>query len=296
AGYTSVLCDALARANDAFRTSVQRSLRIEDEHSNGLTKSKNDHKRNKMMGKLNGKVAVITGASSGIGEATARRLSESGAHVVLVARREEKLNALAAFIQKAGGHATVVVGDVSTFPGAEQVFRDTIEATGKLDIVVNNAGIMNLDRVTDADPNEWQRMIQINLLGLMYCSQLALQKMAEQGSGQIVNIASNLGRAVMPGAAAYSASKAGVIAFSETMRREAIAVNVRVTVVEPGATQTEMHGHITNPELRERTKAFAEQIDAMAPEDIANAVDYALSQPEGVNVSEILVRPSKQEI
>jgi len=243
---------------------------------------------------LAGKVAVVTGASSGIGEATALALAGKGAGVVLVARREERLQELARQVRSAGGRAEVVVADIAQEAQARLAVERAVNAFGRVDILVNNAGLMLLGPVTGADTTDWRRMIDVNLLGLMYTTHAALPHMRTGGGGHIVNISSVSGRGASPTSAGYSASKWGVGGFSEGLRQEVRLDRIRVTVIEPGVVATELTDHITHQDTK---TAYEGRIGTMTPlesEDIAAAVVYAVTQPERVNVNEILIRPLDQ--
>ncbi len=245
-------------------------------------------------GKLTGKVALVTGASSGIGEATARALAQEGAAVALVARREERLSALAQEITQAGGRAEVVALDVSTEAGAREAVQRTMSALGRLDILVNNAGLMLLGPVLDADTEDWRRMLDLNVLSLMVLTHAALPGMKAQGSGHVVNISSVSGRGASPTSAGYSASKWAVGGFSEGLRQEVRQFGVRVTVIEPGVVATELTNHITHTQTKETYESRIGTMTPLESEDIAAAVVYAVTQPQRVNVNEILIRPLDQ--
>lgn len=247
-----------------------------------------------MAGKLDGKVALVTGASSGIGEATALALAEVGASVVVAARRTDKLDELVQKIEGMGGKAFAVTADVAD----ENQARDMVTAAnaefGRVDILVNNAGVMLLGPIGGADTEEWRRMLGINVLGLMYATHAALPLMKAQGSGHIVNISSVAGRTVSAGVGVYNASKWGVGAFSESLRQEVSKDKIRVTIIEPGAVATELTQHVTNPEVQERIQKMYSEITTLESEDIAAAIIYAVTQPDRVNVNEILIRPTEQ--
>lgn len=247
-----------------------------------------------MSGTLDGKVALITGASSGIGEATALAFSAIGAFVAVAARRAEQLDAVVDHITKGGGQAIPLVADVAD----EKEVNDMVQAVhakwGRLDIVVNNAGLMLLGPIEGANTEDWRRMVDTNLLGLMYVTHAALPIMKQQGEGHIVNMSSVAGRTVRPGYAVYNATKWGVGAFSEALREEVYKQNIRVTVIEPGVVATELREHITNPTAKNAAEEYAQSIHQLQSEDIANAIVYAVTQPRYVNVNEILIRPTEQ--
>lgn len=245
---------------------------------------------------LNGKVALVTGASSGIGEATALALAAEGAKVALVARREERLLALRQRIEERGGEALVLVADVSDEAQIRNAVTEAYDTFGRLDILINNAGVMLLGPIIGADTEDWRRMVHLNLLGLMYATHAALPYLLEQGGGgNIVNISSTAGRQVNPNAGVYSATKHAVGAFSEAVRREVYQRGVRVTLIEPGAVETELREHITVPTVKADINAWADSMRQLQSEDIAAAIVYAVTQPPHVNVNEILVRPTDQE-
>lgn len=247
------------------------------------------------MGKLNGKVAIVTGASSGIGEATALSLASEGANIVLVARREERLKALEKRIgETAKTEAVSVVGDVSQVDLAERSVKCATDKWGGVDILVNNAGVMYLGGVADAKVEDWKRMMDINVLGLMYFTRFAVPSMKVRGGGNIVNISSVSGRVVSSRSAGYSATKFAVNAFSDGLRQEVAADKIRVTIIEPGAVLTELTDHITDPNVKDSVKGWVASMNALTSEDIANAIVYAVTQPPHVNVNEILIRPTDQ--
>jgi NADP-dependent 3-hydroxy acid dehydrogenase YdfG len=252
-----------------------------------------------MTPRLEGTVALVTGASSGIGHATALELAREGASVALVGRREDRLTDLAGQISHAGGKALVVPADITTAPAAAQAVERTVEGLGRLDTLVNNAGLMLLGPAPGADLNDWQRMIDINLMGLMYTAHAAvphLVKAAGEAPRQvadIVNISSVSGRYAYPMTAVYSASKFGVNAFSESLRQELARQHVRVSVVEPGAVDTELRTHNT-AEVQEYLDATFRDVERLQSQDIADAVGYIVTRPRHVAVAELLVRPTEQ--
>jgi NADP-dependent 3-hydroxy acid dehydrogenase YdfG len=245
---------------------------------------------------LDNQVAIITGASSGIGEATAQTLARHGARVVLVARRKDKLDALAASIQKAGGEALVIEADVTGKAVCKRVIKQTINTYGKIDILVNNAGVMLLGPASKAPIEEWEQMIHLNLLGLMYMTYEALPHMRKNSGSTIVNISSVAGRTVNSGSAVYNATKWGVNAFTESLRQELTGdkTGVRTTIIEPGAVLTELVSH-NRPEsqevIEERFKNISKRLES---DDIARAILYAVSQPPHVSINEMLIRPTEQ--
>jgi len=248
-----------------------------------------------MSTSLKDRVALVTGASSGIGEATARALARAGAKVALVARRIERLHALAATIASEGGEALPLRADVAREDEVRAAIAQTTSQWGRLDIVVNNAGVMLLSPVADASIDDWRRMIELNLLGVMVTTKLALPHFQRAGGGHIVNVASVAGRVANPSAGAYAATKFGVVAFSESVRREVYKDKIRVTVIEPGMVETELGDHITHAGMKASLTERLASLEPLQAEDIANAVYYAVSQPARVNVNEILIRPTGQE-
>ncbi|HEX6311324.1 MAG TPA: SDR family NAD(P)-dependent oxidoreductase [Acidimicrobiia bacterium] len=245
---------------------------------------------------LSGRVAAITGASSGIGEATAETLARAGAAVSLAARRTDRIDALAERINGAGGRALALETDVADEQQANAFVTRTKEELGRLDILVNNAGVMLLGPVIGADTEEWRRMINVNLLGLLYCTHAALPIMGEQGSGHIVNISSVAGRFATLGAGVYNMTKFGVNAFSEALRQEVVRANVKVTVIEPGMVATELLGHNKNPMVLEAAKKMRADVgEPLTSDDIAEAILYSVGGPERVAVAEVLVRPAGQQ-
>ncbi len=200
-----------------------------------------------MADSLRGKVALVTGASSGIGEATAYALAAEGACVAASARRPDRLEAVAKRIQERGGHVLTIVADVADEKQANEMVNKAAERWGRLDIVVNNAGVMLLGKISGANTEDWRRMVGVNVLGLMYTTHAALPYLQKQKSGHIVNISSVAGRTARAGSGAYNMTKWGVGAFSEALRQEVLEDNIRVTVIEPGAVATELSSHITDP-------------------------------------------------
>jgi NADP-dependent 3-hydroxy acid dehydrogenase YdfG len=244
---------------------------------------------------VNGKVAAITGASSGIGEATAVALARAGLAVALGARREDRLREVAERVESEGGRALALVCDVTDEEQAQTFVKSTREQLGRLDVLVNNAGLMLPGPVYGADTADWRRMIDVNLLGLLYCTHAAFPVMAEQGGGHIVNLSSVAGRRAALGTAVYNMTKFGVNGFSEGLRQEALHSNVRVTMIEPGYVDTELTDHMTNPLAKEGAQRMRDEIgEVLKPEQIADAIVFAVSQPEHVSVNEVLVRPTKQ--
>ena len=247
-----------------------------------------------MAGALDGQVVAITGASSGIGEATALMLAAEGAAVSLGARRGDRIRDLAKRIESDGGRALPIEVDVGDEPSAKSFVEQTHAELGRLDGLVNNAGLMLLGPVVGADTEDWRRMVDVNVLGLLYCTHAALPLMQEQGGGTIVNISSVAGRFARAGSAVYNATKFGVGAFSEALRQEVVDAKIRIVVVEPGFVATELQGH-NQPAVREVIGQMEEQIgEVLQADDIADGIRWALTRPAHVSINEVLIRPSGQ--
>jgi NADP-dependent 3-hydroxy acid dehydrogenase YdfG len=244
---------------------------------------------------LAGRVALVTGASSGIGEATAVALAQAGAAVALGARRRDRLEALAGKLRADGAAVLTLDLDVTDEAACADAVRRTREELGGLDVLVNNAGVMLLGTIVGADPEDWRRMVQTNVMGVLYMTHAAIDGMLEQGSGDVVNISSVAGRTARKGAGVYNASKWAVNAFSESLRQEVTARGVRVSLVEPGAVATELSSHITQPEAREASRQMAASMRTLQADDVARAIVYVVTQPPHVAVNEVLVRPTDQE-
>jgi NADP-dependent 3-hydroxy acid dehydrogenase YdfG len=253
------------------------------------------------MPTLSGTVALVTGASSGIGEASARRLAEEGAAVALVARRADKLEHLASDISAAGGRALAVEADVTDRAQAEGAVERTVAELGRLDTLVNNAGVMLLGPIEQAPVEEWERMVQLNVLGLLYCAKAALPHLLAAAEGDprrtadLVNVSSVAGRHVRLGSGVYNATKHAVGAFSESLRQEVTGRHVRVSLVEPGAVDTELAGHNRPEVLEGLSKRFAE-MERLEAVDIADAVAYIVTRPRHVAINELLIRPTEQQM
>jgi NADP-dependent 3-hydroxy acid dehydrogenase YdfG len=246
------------------------------------------------MAAMSGKTVAITGASSGIGEATALALAREGAAVALGARRRDRIEALAERIEADGGTAVALEVDVTDEGQARAFVEGAAERLGRLDVLVNNAGVMLLGPVESGDPDDWRRMVEVNVLGLLYCTHAALPIMRGQGSGDIVNLSSIAGRFARAGSAVYNLTKFGVGAYSEALRQEVTEGGIRVIVVEPGFVATELQSH-NKGEVLETIEGMREQIgDVLEAEDIANGILYAVSQPPRVSVNEVLIRPTRQ--
>jgi NADP-dependent 3-hydroxy acid dehydrogenase YdfG len=245
-----------------------------------------------MAGPLEDRVAAVTGASSGIGAATALALSQAGAAVAIGARRADRLRELSERLEKP---CVVREVDVTDEEQAHAFVRTAYDELGGLHILVNNAGLMLLGPVSGADTEEWRRMIRVNLLGLLYCTHAALPLIERSGGGDIVNVSSVAGRQAGAGGAVYNMTKFGVHGFSEALRQEALHADVRVTVVAPGHVDTELQGHNLNPVVRAGLDRAREQIGkVLAAEDIAEAILHAVTRPRHVCFNEVVVRPTGQ--
>ena len=254
-----------------------------------------------MTERLDGTVALVTGASSGIGAATASTLAAHGASVALVARRKDRLDTLAESIRAGGGTALVLESDVTDERQATDAIERTVSELGRLDTLVNNAGVMLLGPALGAPLSEWQRMIVIKLLGFIYCAHAALPHLlnaAENSPRRVadmVNISSTAGRFPRSGRAVYNATKFGVTGFSEALRQEVTRRHVRISVVEPGAVQTELASH-NRPEVLASMQGFLGAMELLHPEDIGDAIGYIVTRPRRIAVNEMLVRPTEQEL
>jgi NADP-dependent 3-hydroxy acid dehydrogenase YdfG len=253
-----------------------------------------------MSDRLDGTAALVTGASSGIGAATAVELAAQGAAVALVARRAERLEELAGKIRGAGGTALVLAADVTVEEQAREVVERTVAELGRLDTLINNAGVMLLGPAVGAPMEEWRRMVEVNLLGLMYCAHAALPHLLSAAEddprhvADLVNISSVAGRVARAGSAVYNATKHAVGAFSEGLRQEVTGRHVRVSLIEPGAVDTELSGH-NRPEVLAGIKKRFEGVERMRSEDIADAIGYVVTRPRHVAINEVLLRPTEQE-
>jgi NADP-dependent 3-hydroxy acid dehydrogenase YdfG len=254
-----------------------------------------------MTGRLSGLVALVTGASSGIGEATARALAEQGAAVTLVARRRERLDHLASDIAQQGARALVIEADVAEQAQAQEAVERTARELGRLDIVINNAGVMLLGPVEGAPLEEWERMIDINVRGLLYAAHAALPHLlraaedAPRRVADLVNISSVGGRRPRRGSGVYNLTKFGVGAFSESLRQEVTTRHVRVALVEPGAVKTELLSHL-RPEIEAQTRQRHEGMERLEATDIADAIVYLVTRPRHVAINELLILPTEQEV
>lgn len=251
-----------------------------------------------MTDRLAGCTALVTGASSGIGAATAAELAAHGARVAVVARRKDRLEGLVAQIAAAGGEALAIAADISEEASAQQAVAQTVARFGRLDVLVNNAGVMLLGPTGQASTADWKRMVDLNLMGLLYCTHAALPHLVE-AAGQdprrvadLVNVSSIGGRTVRPGSQVYNATKWGVGALSESMRQELAAQHVRVSVIEPGATRTEL-ADANRPEIQAQIHGRQDGFDLLEAQDLADAIGYMVTRPRHVNVNEIMVRPTE---
>ncbi len=249
---------------------------------------------------LIGTVALVTGASSGIGAATARTLAAQGAAVALVARRKDRLDELAAEIGKGGGRALVLETDVTDAAQASAAVEAAVRGYGRLDILVNNAGVMLLGPIEGAPMDEWERMVHLNVLGLLYTAHAALPHLlraaedAPRRVADLINISSVAGRVARRTSGVYNLTKFGVGAFSESLRQEVTGRHVRVSLVEPGAVATELTDHL-RPEILEQTKQRFANVERLEADDIADAIAYIVTRPRRVAVNEMLIRPTEQE-
>lgn len=247
------------------------------------------------MSTIADKVVVITGASSGMGEATARELAKQGAVVVLGARRLERIQALAEELNGQGGRALAVQTDVTDQAQVKALVDAAVQYYGRIDVLLNNAGLMQLALLDKLKVDEWDAMIDVNFKGVLYGIAAALPHMQQQKSGHIINVSSVAGHKVTPTAAVYAATKHAVRALTEGLRQEVKPYNLRTTVISPGAVDTELANHITDPEVATGIQQYNAEY-SISPNTLARAVVYALSQPEDVDINEILFRPTRQEM
>ncbi len=247
-----------------------------------------------MQNSIDNKVIVITGASSGLGEATARLLAAQGARVVLGARRTERIEALAAELKASGAQALAVTTDVTDAPQVQALADAALQAFGRIDVMLNNAGLMPHSLLERRKIADWDRMIDVNLKGVLYGIAAVLPTMQAQKSGHIISVSSVAGHKVRPGSAVYAATKHAVLALSEGLRQEVKPYNIRTTVISPGAVATELPDSITEPDIAAAVRKLY-QI-ALPAEAFARLVAFAISQPEEVDINEILFRPTSQEV
>jgi len=248
-----------------------------------------------MSNNIKGKVVVITGASSGLGEATARLLSAEGASVVLGARRVERLKSLADELTAKGGKALAVATDVTHCDQVKRLVDAAVQTFGRIDVMINNAGLMPLSPLERLKIEDWDRTIDVNIKGVLYGIAAALPHMMQQKAGHIINVSSVAGHKVRPGNAVYAATKHAVRALSEGLRQEVKPYNIRTTVISPGAVATELPNSVTEPDVAKSIHNFYE-LNAIPADSFARAVVFAMSQPEDVDVNEILFRPTRQEL
>lgn len=244
---------------------------------------------------IEGKVVVITGASSGLGEAAARRLASRGATVVLGARRIERLQSLADELEQDGGKALAVATDVTRRDQVEDLIGAAVDNFGQVDVLLNNAGLMPLAPMERLKVDEWERMLDVNLKGTLYGIAAVLPHMKARKAGHIINVSSVYGHKVAPGAAVYCATKFAVRALSEGLRQEVKPYNIRTTVISPGAVSTELLDHISEKDIAEDVRERVSQI-AVPADTFARMVAFAISQPADVDVNEILFRPTAQPV
>lgn len=253
-----------------------------------------------MTARLEGTAALVTGASSGIGAAAARELADLGAAVALVARRKDRLDELAGEIEAAGGRAVAIPTDVTDQAQAEAAVAGAVEALGRLDVVVNNAGVMLLGPVVDAPIEDWERMVQLNLMGALYVAHAALPHLLTAAESEprrvadLVNISSVAGRVARSGGAVYNLTKHGLGAFSEALRQEVTGRHVRVSLVEPGAVATELVDHLS-PEAISRVRQRFGDVEILEAGDIADVITHIVTRPRRMAINEVLVRPTEQE-
>ena len=241
------------------------------------------------------KIVVVTGASSGLGEATARLLSAQGATVVLGARRADRLQALAKDLESRAGKALALTTDVRLREQVKALVDSAVQTYGRIDVMINNAGLMPQAPLERLKVDEWDRMIDVNIKGVLYGIAAALPHMQRQKAGHFINVSSVAGHRVGPGFAVYAATKYAVRALSEGLRQEVKPYNIRTTVISPGAVATELPDSVTDPDASKRIRTFYEQV-AVPADSFARAVAFAMSQPEDVDINEILYRPTRQEL
>ena len=247
------------------------------------------------MSDLSDRVAIVTGASSGIGDATARLLAQHGATVVLAARREDRLNDLKDAIEADGGTALVVPTDVTDRDAVKALAQATIGAYGRIDVLVNNAGVMPLTMLHNMRTDDWYQTVDVNLYGVLHAVEAVLPTMIEAKAGHVVNVSSTAGRRVYPGGAVYSATKYAVRALSEGMRQElGPQYGIRVTCIEPGAVATELTDAIGDDEVRETMGKMFSRLTPLDAQRIAEAIVYTVQAPESATVAELLVLPTDQ--
>lgn len=248
---------------------------------------------------LDGRTVFVTGASSGIGEATARTLAIAGARIALVARRKDRLEALADDLAQVTGRQDVAVAvpaDLTDEAGIDTAFETAEAALGRIDILANIAGLMLVAPILGTDTGQWRKMVEINFMGLMLLTQRAATKMIGRRNGHIVNVSSLAARYTSANFGVYCATKYGVAAFTDTLRKELIGTGVRTTEIMPGIVESELIDQIEDSEIRESVQKWSTSVSPLAPDDIADAVLYAVTRPPNVAVSEMIVRPTNQEL
>ena len=247
-----------------------------------------------MANNIADKVVVITGASSGLGEATARHLSAEGATVVLGARRVDRLTSLAGQLNARGGKALAIATDVTDVDQVKRLVDTAVKSYGRIDVMINNAGLMPQSLLEGLKIGEWDRMVDVNIKGVLYGIAAALPYMKAQKSGHFINVSSVAGHKVRPGGTVYSATKHAVRVISEGLRQEVKPYNIRTTIISPGAVDTELPNTITDPIVAVNMRKFYDEY-AIPSDSFARAVVFAMSQPDDVDVNEILYRPTRQE-
>jgi NADP-dependent 3-hydroxy acid dehydrogenase YdfG len=245
-----------------------------------------------MIQSIKDKVVVITGASSGLGEAAARRLAQGGAKLVLGARRLDRLQALAKALSLEP--AAAVQTDVGKYDDVKHLVDQAVKLHGRVDVIINNAGLMPQSLLEGLKIDEWDRMIDVNIKGVLYGIAAALPVMKAQKSGHIINVSSVAGHKVRPGSTVYSATKSAVRVISEGLRQEVKAYNIRTTIISPGAVESELPDTITDPDIGARVSQFYKDM-AIPADSFARVVEFAMSQPDDVDINEILFRPTRQE-
>ncbi len=244
---------------------------------------------------IEGKAVVITGASSGLGEETARHLSAQGANIALGARRTERIESLADEINSNDGKALAVTTDVTERDQVKNLVDSAVDEFGRVDVMLNNAGLMPLSQIESLKIDEWNQMIDVNIKGVLYGIAAALPYMKEQKSGHFINISSVAGHKTYPGSVVYSATKSAVRVLSEGLRQEVKPYNIRTTIISPGAVKTELLEHISDQDIQEANKEFVGEV-GLTPDAYARLVAYAINEPEEVDINEILFRPTNQEL
>jgi NADP-dependent 3-hydroxy acid dehydrogenase YdfG len=250
---------------------------------------------------LEGTAVIVTGASSGIGEATALALASHGANVAILARRRDRLEALGEKVRALGVTALVIEADITDSTQAREAIERTVSSFGRLDTLINNAGVMLLGPIEGAPPDEWDRMVSLNVSALMHCTHAALPHLLEAATKEprnvadLVNISSVAGRVARAGSGAYNATKWAVNAFSESLRQEVTKRHVRVSLIEPGAVETELASH-NRPEIRAMITQRFGNLERLHSEDIADAIAYVVTRPRYVAINEMLIRPTEQEL